>query len=233
MLRIGHRGAAASAPENTVASFRRAVELGVDGVEFDVQRTRDGALVVIHDETVDRTTDGTGPVADLTLAEIRALDAGSWKGAEFAGARVPTLDEVLDAVPAPLWLFVELKDPSRYPGIEREVLAALRSRGVFERSGISSFDHAALARVREADAHLRIGLLYARHPDPVSAARALGALAIHPPLRGLDADLVRAAHAAGLAVLTWTANEPAEIAAARALGVDGIFSDHPERLADP
>ncbi len=230
MLRIGHRGAAGTAPENTIASFRRALAIGVDAVELDVQRTRDGALVVIHDETVDRTTDGTGRVGDLSLGEIRRLDAGSRKGHEFAGERVPTLDEVIDAVGAPVALFVELKDPARYPGIEREVLAVLRRRGVRGRAGISSFDHASLARVRAADPSVRLGFLYSRHDDPVGAARTLGAAAIHPPFRSVNADLVAAAHAAGLAVHTWTVNEPADVEAVRALAVDGIFSDHPERL---
>lgn len=230
MIRIGHRGAAALAPENTLASFRKAVELGVDGVEFDVQRTRDGALVVIHDEAVDRTTNGKGPVAAFTLEELRRLDAGSWKGDAFAGARVPTLEDVIRTVPAPVALFVELKDPSRYPGIEREVIAALRRAAVLERSGISSFDHASLARVREADREVRLGFLYDRHPDPVGAAGALAAAAVHPPFQAVDGELVARAHDAGLAVLTWTVNEPADIARARALGVDGVFSDHPERL---
>lgn len=202
----------------------------MDGVELDVQRTRDGALVVIHDETVDRTTDGTGRVADLTLDELRKLDAGSWRSPEFAGERVPTLEEVVSAVPAPVALFVELKDPSRYPGIEREVVALLRDRALLERAGISSFDHSSLARVRETDSAVRIGFLFSRHPDPIPAARALGAVAIHPPFRELTSDLVAEAHAVRLAVLAYTVNEPADVATARALGVDGIFSDHPERI---
>jgi glycerophosphoryl diester phosphodiesterase len=108
-LRIGHRGAAAVAPENTIASFRRAVELGAQAVELDVQRTKDGHLVVMHDDTVDRTTDGTGHVAELTLARIRRLDAGSWNGTAFAGERVPTLDELGDALRPEILLFVEIK----------------------------------------------------------------------------------------------------------------------------
>ncbi len=230
MLRIGHRGAAAHAPENTVASFRRAVELDADAVEFDVQRTRDGALVVIHDETVDRTTNGSGRVGDLTFGEVRALDAGVWKGREFAGERVPTLEEAIDAVPERIRLFVELKDPALYPGIEAQVLGVLGERNALRRAEVSSFDHDALARVRAADADVAIGLLFSRHPDPVPAARRLRARALHVGSRALTGDLVANAHAAGLAVYVWTVNDPADIAAARALGVDGMFSDHPERL---
>jgi glycerophosphoryl diester phosphodiesterase len=108
-LRIGHRGAAAVAPENTIASFRRAVELGPEAMELDVQRTKDGHLVVMHHDTVDRTTDGTGHVAELTFARIRRLDAGSWNGTAFAGERVPTLDELGDALRPEILLFVEIK----------------------------------------------------------------------------------------------------------------------------
>jgi len=230
MLRIGHRGAAGTAPENTLASFRRAVTLGVDGVELDVQRSRDGALVVIHDETVDRTTDGSGRVANLTLAEIGRLDAGTWKGPEFAGERVPTLAEVVEAVPAPVRVFVELKDPSRYPGIEAEVVGLVRERGVGDRVELSSFDHASLARVRSIAPEVRLGFLYSRHPDPIPAARALRAASLHAAFRHLASRVVDDAHRAGLAVYAWTLNEPADIAAARAMGVDGIFSDRPERL---
>ncbi len=230
MLRIGHRGAAATAPENTLASFRRAIALGADAVELDVQRTADGHLVVMHDDTVDRTTDGAGRVAGLTLARIEALDAGSWKGPEFAGERVPTLDLVVDAVPAPTILFVELKAGSaRDPGIEEELLRAIRpARG---RVRVSSFDHRALARLHALDPQVPLGALFAFLPvDPVALARACGASALHPSVRYLVPEVVAEAHAARLEVHAWTVNEPEEIAAVRALGVDGIFSDHPDRL---
>jgi glycerophosphoryl diester phosphodiesterase len=230
MLRIGHRGAAAVAPENTIASFRRAVALGAQAVELDVQRTRDGHLIVMHDETVDRTTDGIGRVAELDLAWIQRLDAGSWKGPEFAGERVPTLDEVIDAIAAPTILFVELKGPAALaPGIEEDLLRVVgRARS---RVRVSSFDHRALARLRELDGDLPLGALFTGLPvDPVALARGCGATAIHPSFHYVVPDLVAEAHAAGLEVHAWTVNVPEDIAAVRALGVDGIFSDHPDRL---
>lgn len=231
-LRIGHRGAAGSAPENTLASFRRAVELGVDGVEFDVHPTADGHLVVIHDHALDRTTSGRGIVSQRPLAEIRSLDAGSWYGPEWAGERVPTLAEVVAALPERCRIFVELKAGSvRYPGVEERLVAELRRLGAFGRTQVSSFDHHALRRVRELAPELRTGMLYECRPiDPLTMARACGATALHPSWHYLTPEEVAAAHAAGLAVNIWTVNDSAAIALVRDCGVDGIISDFPERL---
>ncbi len=209
MLRIGHRGASAEAPENTIASFRRAVDLGADAVELDLHRTREGRFIVIHDDTLDRTTGGHGPVDALTFDELRRLDAGSWKDPAFAGERLPTLEEVVDALPARV-------------AVLRDLLGRVR---------VSSFDHRALARLRQLLPAVSTGALFVALPvDPVAIARACGAQAIHPNFRYLTRDVVDEAHRAGLAVHAWTVNEPADIVAVRGLGVDGIMSDHPERL---
>jgi glycerophosphoryl diester phosphodiesterase len=231
MLRIGHRGAAGVAPENTIASFRRAVALGAQAVELDVQRTKDGHLVVMHDDTVDRTTDGIGRVADLTLAQIRRLDAGSWKGTEFAGEHVPTLDEVAEALPPEILLFVEIKGgAARAPGIEEDVLRFI-ARGAGDRVRASSFDHRVLARLRALDRDIGLGALFECLPaDPVALAWGCGATALHPSFGYVVPELVAAAHAKGIEVHTWTVNDPDDIARIRAMRVDGIFSDHPDRL---
>ena len=233
MLKIGHRGAAAQAPENTLASFRRAVELGADGVEFDLHRTRDGAFVVIHDETLDRTTDGHGNVDDFTLAELRRLDAGSWRGTEFAGEQIPMFEEIAAALPRGLILFAELKAGSfRYPGIEEELATFLRSHALLGRVRVSSFDHRALARLRALLPDLETGALFIALPvDAVGVARDCGAQALHPNFHYLTAELVEEAHRAGLAVNTWTVNDPADIDRVRAMRVDGVMTDHPERLS--
>jgi glycerophosphoryl diester phosphodiesterase len=233
VLRIGHRGASAQAPENTLASFRRAIELGADGVELDLHRTKDGRFIVIHDDTLERTTDGSGPVDALSLEELRRLDAGSWKGREFAGERIPMLEEVIDALPATATVFAELKAGSdRAPGIEEDLARWLAARSAVDRVRISSFDHRALARLRRLVPALRTAALFVCLPvDPVGLARACGAQAIHPSFRYLTRDVVDEAHRGALEVHTWTVNEPADIAAVRALGVDGIMSDYPERLA--
>jgi glycerophosphoryl diester phosphodiesterase len=232
VLRIGHRGAAGTAPENTLASFRRAVSLGVDGVEFDLHRSKDGALLVIHDFTIDRTTTGTGSIADLTAAEIRSYDAGLWKGAEFRGERVPTLEEVVEALPAPIKLFIELKAGSHhYPGIEEDVVRFIRDHRLLDRVQVSSFDHEALLRLRQLMPELPTGMLYDLRPvDPIGMARACGANALHPAWHRISAAQVEAAHAAGLQVNVWTVNTPEAIAHCKAIGVDGIMSDYPERL---
>lgn len=231
-LRIGHRGAAGTHPENTMVSFRRALELGVDGIEFDVQRTRDGHLVVIHDGMVDRTTNGSGLVMSFTLEELKALDAGSLKGAQFAGEPIPTLQELIRSTPRELFLFLELKAGSiHYPGIEEELVQQLHQEGALGRVQVSSFDHHALKRVGELDPAIPLGVLYSeRLLDPVGMAKAIGAEALHPAWEWITPDFVAAAHEAGLKVNTWTVNHPFAIERLRQFGVDGIMSDYPDRL---
>lgn len=232
VMRIGHRGAAGTAPENTLASMRRALALGVDGIEFDIHRSKDGALVVIHDPTLDRTTNGTGTIAELTLDEIRDYDAGSWKGPEFTGERIPTLSELVRAVPAPARLFLELKAGSSvYPDIEVDLARFLQRNDLLDRVQVSSFDHFALRRLRELLPYLQTGMLYSCKPiDPISMARACGASALHPNWTALSPELVASSHQAGLPVNVWTPNTEAAIAYCLELGVDGIITDYPERL---
>lgn len=232
LLRIGHRGAAGTHPENTLASFRHAVALGVDGIEFDVHRTSDGHLVVIHDPAVDRTTSGKGLVMALSLAEIQSFDAGSWKDPAFAGERVPTLRQVLHEIPPAVKLFIEMKAGSQYyPGIEGELLEMLREEGALDQVQVSSFDHQALHRLHQLDPALPLGMLTASNLlDPVGMARAIGVTAIHPTWEWVSPDLVEAAHEAGLPVHAWTVNLPLAIQLMKGLGVDGIMSDFPDRI---
>lgn len=229
-LRIGHRGASGTAPENTLVSFQRAKELGAEGVEFDVHRTRDGHLVVIHDPDLARTTDGQGLIRSLTLEEIRAVDAGAWKDEAFRGERVPTLAELVEAYPD--LLFLELKAGStHYPGIEADVVRVLRETGALARTQVSSFDHKALLLLHQLEPTLATAMLHSCNLlDPVGMAQALGCTALHPSWHWVTPEYVAEAHAAGLQVNTWTVNEPWLIAHMRALGVDGIMSDYPERL---
>lgn len=231
-LRIGHRGAAGHAPENTLASFKKALEQGAQGVEFDVHRTADGHLVVIHDALLDRTTNGSGLIRGKTLAEIKALDAGSWKGAAFAGERVPTLAEVAQATGPDCRLFIELKAGSlHYPGIESDLVQEIHRLHIAARTQVSSFDHHALHRIRELDAHLPTAILFECNlMDPVGAARACGATALHPHFLWVTPEMLLVAKKAGLAINTWTVNDPAFIAQLKQAGVDGIMSDFPDRL---
>lgn len=229
---IGHRGAAGTHPENTMVSFQRAFEIGVDGIEFDVHRTLDGHLVVIHDPAVDRTTNGSGLVMAMTLEQLRLLDAGAWKGPQFAGQRVPTLQELVRATPPNVRLYLELKAGSvHYPGIEQELVDLLKAEGALERTQISSFDHRALVRLKEIAPELPLGMLTScNHVDPVGMAREIGCEAIHPMWYWVTPDYVEAAHAAGLKVNVWTVDEPTAITMMKAAGVDGIISNFPERV---
>jgi glycerophosphoryl diester phosphodiesterase len=232
-LVIAHRGASRERPENTLAAFERALELGVDGVELDVHLTRDGHPVVIHDERLDRTTDGSGPVGDHTLAELRRLDAGAWFDAAYRGERIPTLAEVLERVGRhPLLINIELKtDRIAYPGLERRVGAILERAGCVERAVVSSFRPATLRKIREAAPSVRIGLLYARPLiAPVRKALRLGATSLHPPHFLTPASLVRRAHGSGLRVFCWTVNDLAVAHRLIAAKVDGLITDDPATL---
>lgn len=232
-LRIGHRGAAGTHPENTMISFHRAVELGSDGIEFDVHRTADGELIVIHDGFLNRTTNGTGLIMATNLAEIEGLDAGAWKNPTFAGERIPTLRQVIRETPPSLQLYLELKAGSiHYPGIEEELLAVLQEEGALDRVQISSFDHHALQKLHQLAPMQPLGMLFADNLlDPVALAKQVGAEALHPAWEWVTPAFVERAHAAGLKVNVWTVNLPDAITLMTACGVDGIMSDFPDRVA--
>jgi glycerophosphoryl diester phosphodiesterase len=233
-LRIAHRGASGTAPEHTCAAFARAVELGVDMIELDVQLTRDAELVVMHDYDLERTTSGFGAVRDRTLAEIRTLDAGRWFGPQFAGQTVLTLAEVLALVGDAARLNVEVKAPrDDWPVLVPRLLETLDRHRAIESTIISCFEPGALAAVREHSDRARLGLLWqdTSFDEAWRWAATLGAVSIHPWWLLVSADVVRAAHTRGLQVLTWTVNDIAAMQELVLQGVDGIISDFPERLS--
>ena len=221
-------------PENTFASFDRALELGADWIELDVHLTRDGALAVIHDEKVDRTTDGRGFVRDHTLAELKQLDAGSWFGPEFAAQRIPTLDEVL------LWargrhtpVDVEIKNaPIYYTGIEEAVVESLDRTAMAEQVIVISFDHRSVQRVKMLDSRIVTGVLYAARPTDagLGLARAAKADAVLPHWAYVTLEDVQTAHAAGLAVAPWATSDPEILHRLIGAGVDAIGTNHPDVL---
>jgi glycerophosphoryl diester phosphodiesterase len=225
-----HRGARREAPENTVPAFEQALRHGVDGVEFDVQLTADGSVVVFHDETVDRTTDGTGRVVTQTLAGLRRLEASDGM-AGFAGVRIPTLAEVLEVVvPSGVAINIELKNAvEAYPGLEERVLAAVDAFGVADRVVFSSFNHYSLKKLQALGATSQLGMLYSDplyHPWRYASQLKVGA--IHPPARYvLGKGFVRKAHAAGLAVRPWVVNSERKLARMIRWGVDAVFTDVP------
>lgn len=232
MKLIAHRGASGTHPENTMAAFRAAWDAGVTSFEFDVQRAKDGTLVVVHDDTLERTGGDPRAVRDLTAAQLKALDAGSWFDAAFRGERIPTLEELVAATPAACELQLEIKqaDPV-YPKIERDVLAFLDARpAVKARTVVSSFHHDTLRALRALDKTARIGLLPGKLPlDPSFAlARELKAESIHVNLERLTPDWAPRARAAGLKLFVYTIVEPEQAARAAALGADGVFSNFPD-----
>ena len=228
---IAHRGASGHAPENTMAAFRRAVELGARFIETDLQITRDGQLVVLHDHTLDRTTNGRGRVIDHTLADLKHLDAGSWFSPEFAGERIPTLQEVLSfANEADLVFYLEVKSEAGW-GVEHAVVHALRKAGEAARTVVLSFHASSLATVNRLDPTLLTGLLFEKPFDGIiERAIQVGARQLAPHGDLVTAELVERAHRESLQVVTWTVNEPERMRAALATGVDGIMTDYPDRL---
>jgi len=251
-LTVAHRGASGYAPENTLAAVDKAHELGIDWVENDVQRTKDGELVVIHDTTLSRTTDvedrfpdrSPWKVSDFTLKEIKTLDAGSWFGSQFKGEKIPTLREYLDRLTRNGQdLLLELKSPELYPGIERETLGQLRREGWLDRlhTGsrliIQSFNKAAVQKVHQQQPEVKTGFLgtpktgdlkeYAKFTDQ-----------INPTYTDATKDYVSAVHALKgphkkpLEVFTWTVNDAETARKVADAGVDGIISNKPDVVSD-
>jgi glycerophosphoryl diester phosphodiesterase len=236
-LNIAHRGASAIAPANTLAAFEKAVALDTDGIEFDVHLSADGVTVVIHDYTVDATTDGSGRVSEMTLAQIKQLDAGSHFDSAFAGERIPTLEEVLQAFGNRLLLNIELKSTSPHDnGLERAVIALVEEHGLASRVLFSSFNPFSLRRAKKIAPHILTGLLYA--PDlPLYLSRAwLAPLAPHearhPQHTMIDARYMDWARRHGYRVNTWTVDDPGEMRRLIDLKVDGIITNVPDVLRD-
>ena len=205
-----HRGASAYAPENTIPAFEQAIEMGADGVEFDVQRTSDGQLVVIHDETINRTSNGFGRVVDLTLEQLRLCNFSNG----FVGHRkvqIPTLREALDLLgPTGLRINIELKNSVElYPGMESEALDIVQEAGLLDRVLFSSFNHFSLANLRDAVPAENLALLYSD--------------ALQQP------NYMWLCHEAGIGVNVWTVDKNEDIRALAALGVDAIFTNLPDR----
>jgi glycerophosphoryl diester phosphodiesterase len=219
-LKIGHRGAAGHAPENTLASFRKAIDLGVDMIEIDVQITADGDLVVFHDSLIDRTTNGRGFLRDWTLAELRRLDAGG-------GERVPTLEEALASMAGRVGAMIELKAA----GLGVQVASAVAGYGFPGPTIYASFHHRDLLEVRSVDDNApTLALMGAAPVDRVGFARDARASHVGLPLDVISEEFVSALASCGLEVFAYTANDRREIERLLELGLDGIISDYPERI---
>lgn len=219
MLKVGHRGARAYEPENTLRSFKKALELGVDAVELDVRKTKDGQLVVIHDADVKRTTNGKGLVSELTLIEIKGFSTEK-------DEKIPTFEEALIYLDEKVKVFVELKET----GIEKQVLALVDKKAVKKNVVVVSFLEDALRKIKELDAEVETGLIYAKHKNPLKAALELKTQWLLAFYRFMHTANVQKAHENGLKVLVWTVNTPEEVAEMVKKGVDGVSSDKPDIL---
>lgn len=222
-----HRGASALAPENTLAAFREAEAAGADGVELDVQLSRDGIPVVLHDETLDRTSNGRGPVDEMNLEELQRLDAGSWFSTAFSDEKMPTLEQVLQWGGSRLRFNVEIKDSAA----ARAVLDLSRS---YPQASIvvSSFDHDLLHRLRCLAPQLPLAFLLEQTDwaAAVDRAAACAAESFNPRCDILSADLVAACHQRNLAVYSWTVDAPSDLERCWRLGVDGVFCNDPSQV---
>jgi glycerophosphoryl diester phosphodiesterase len=228
---IAHRGASGHAPENTIAAFQRAVELGATFIETDLHLTRDARFVAIHDAVLDRTTNGHGAVREFTLAGVKELDAGMWFDRQFMGQRIPTLEEVLAfASEHDVVFYLELKFEAAW-GMHHTLAATIQSSGNAARTIVISFDPGTLKAMRQVDASIMMGLLVEKaRPDMVKAALDAGARQLCPRADLVTRDLVERAHGADLQVVTWTVNDAPQMRAMIEAGVDGIMTDLPDRL---
>lgn len=236
---VAHRGATAYAPENTIAAFDLAVEMKADYIEIDVQRSKDGALVLIHDTTVDRTTDGTGKVGDLTLEQLRSLDAGSWKGDQYKGEPIPTFEEILDRYRGKVGILIELKAPELYPGIEKQVADALKARNLNkpqnEKIIIQSFNFESMKKTNELLPKVPIGVLTSSrlHTTP-EALQEFSTYAdwFNPSYGIVTEDLVNQVHSLGMKIGSWTVRSQEAADFLFEMKVDAIITDYPDYV-DP
>ncbi len=229
---IAHRGGSGLAPENTLAAISKSIDMGIKIVEADVQRTSDKVLVLLHDRSVERTTGSSGNISELTWEKVSQLDAGSYFSGRFTGESIPTLDNVLKVITEnDITLFLEVKNPSDYPGIENQILYALNKYQAEKNVVIISFDHKWLQILRKAASDIRIGLLcYCKGSMPEnSTANYLG---VYWPAVIFDPTLIVRAHKAGLNVFVWSVNSGPGMRIMHWLGADGIVTDRPDILMD-
>ena len=237
MLIYAHRGARGCAPENTMSAFRQALNKNADGIELDVQMTKDGQIVICHDHDIDRTSNGKGWIKDFTLAELKKLDFGSWYDPVFTGERIPTFIEFFTwYVTTPLLLNIEIKNgPVIYDKIERELIDVIKSLApsnfdVYSRIIISSFYHPSLIKIKQIDENFKTGVLFADRPvDVLSYIQQTNAEYLHPLWHYIEKSWVERVKTVGIGINSYTVNKQDEFDFVSQTGIDGIFTDYPER----
>jgi glycerophosphoryl diester phosphodiesterase len=260
VLNIGHRGASGYAPEHTITAYDLALEQGADYIEIDLQMTADGVLVALHDDTLDRTATApegvpeeycTGPVIEKTLEQIKMCDVGSWfneafpeyASDEYVGLQIPTLEEIFQRYGTSVNYYIETKNPEAAPGMEEELLRLMEEYGLIKPAAkhwqvlIQSFSAESLQKIHELEPSLPLIQLYSSEETSESIQASLAevstyAVGIGPSKTDVDAALVEAAHALCLDIHPYTVNETSEMEALIALGVDGMFTNFPDRLEE-
>ena len=228
----GHRGASGHAPENTLPAFKMAANMGADGVELDIQQTKDGVIVVCHDETIDRTSSGAGWLKDFTFEELRRLDFSNGNAA-YEDVKIPTMEEVFYLLaPTGLTINIELKTGIIfYENIEEKILDLTKKMGWEDRVIYSSFNHYSVRKIKELDPGAKVGLLYGDGPiDMPGYGRRLGADALHPAFYNLQyPDYMEDCRRYGLDVNVWTVNSTADLMQCREYGVNAVITNYPDK----
>ena len=250
MLNIGHRGASGYAPEHTIPAYDLALDQGADYIEIDLQMTKDGVLVAMHDDTLDRTADApegvpkrfcSGPVIKRTLEQIKQCDVGSWFSPEYAGEQIPTLEEIFQRYGTSVNYYIEIKNPEAAPGMEEELLRLMEKYELIKPATqdwqvlIQSFSAESLMTIHEMNSELPLIQLFSSTETSQTIQDQLDlvstyAVGIGPSMTDVDAALVEEAHALCLDVHPYTVNEKADMRALIDLGVDGMFTNFPDRL---
>ncbi|GLB60477.1 putative glycerophosphoryl diester phosphodiesterase YhdW [Cytobacillus sp. NCCP-133] len=229
--KIGHRGAAGYCPENTFPSYDRALEMGADYLEIDVQLSKDGKLVVIHDTLVDRTTDHKGKVSDYTFDELRKMDAGSWFSPKFRGAVIPLLEEVLDLYADRVGLLIELKKPSLYPGIEERLAEELRKRNLHLKGNdhiiVQSFEKESMQKFKKLLPEVPVGILINYPPDKIEMKEiSKYASYVNPKWTIVNKRVLYLIHSNGMKAISWTVRSKREADKLKHFPLDGIAADY-------
>ncbi|NFV12756.1 glycerophosphodiester phosphodiesterase [Clostridium sporogenes] len=229
---LAHRGASAYAPENTMVAFKKAIDMNADGIELDVHLSKDGRIVIIHDEKVDRTTNGKGEVKDFTLDELKKLDAGFWFSDEYEGERIPTLEELLKLINnTNIYLNIEIKAGYRiYPNIEEKVIDMIEKYKILDRVIISSFDHYSLVRVKEINLNIKTGMLYeAALYEPWDYARSIKVEALHPNYITLTKEFIDKANINNLEINPYTVNDENDMERLIKSKVTSVITNYPDK----
>jgi len=233
---IAHRGFSGQAPENTQVAIRRAIDVGADMVEVDVTMTADGHVILLHDETLDRTTDGKGPPTAMTLAEVRALDAGSWFAPDFAGEKIPTLVDALESVKDRILINIEIKSEAVEHGVVPKVAALIVEHGMVDQVVVSSFSPEALRRMKVTEPAVVTASLFNKKihtgRDPLEIIQEVGSRGFNISGKRLTAAMVDRCHRRQIPVAVYTINKASVMHRLMAMGVDAVFTDHPDRMRE-